>query len=140
MKPVMTFLKYLWPSPYTFLGLLIGSVGVLTGGKMRIRDGVFECWGGFTTFLVACLPPGFGDVLAATIGHVVIGQSEAAIDFTREHERVHVRQFERWGMIFLPVYLTASLIAWWQGKRPYRDNVFEAEAYAVKKNVSQNPE
>ena len=49
----------------------------------------------------------------------------------RCHEHVHIRQYERWGALFVPAYLAASA---WQGLRggaPYRDNVFEREAYAA---------
>ena len=47
----------------------------------------------------------------------------------RDHEHVHVRQVERWGPFFLPAYLLASAWAWQRGRRPYRDNPFEIEAY-----------
>jgi tetratricopeptide (TPR) repeat protein len=47
----------------------------------------------------------------------------------REHERVHVRQYERWGPLFIPLYLAAAAIAWWKGLDPYRDNPFEREAF-----------
>ena len=45
---------------------------------------------------------------ALTLGHVVLGVSQAALDDTRAHERVHVAQYERWGPLFLPAYLAAS--------------------------------
>ena len=64
-----------------------------------------------------------------TLGHVVLGQSAESLDFSREHELVHVRQYERWGPVFLPAYFLSSLIAWAQGKNPYYDNAFEREAY-----------
>ena len=65
-----------------------------------------------------------------TVGHVVLGQTDAALDLSRTHETVHVRQYERWGPLFLPAYALASVYAWAKGRNPYRDNIFEVEAYA----------
>ena len=35
--------------------------------------------------------------MAFTLGHTVLGQTDAALDISRQHELVHVRQFERLG-------------------------------------------
>jgi hypothetical protein len=64
-----------------------------------------------------------------TLGHVVLGQDLFLLDATRAHERVHVRQAERWGPLFLPAYVIASVAALLRGGNPYRDNAFEREAY-----------
>jgi hypothetical protein len=68
--------------------------------------------------------------MALTLGHVVLGANENILERTREHERIHVRQYERFGPFFLPLYLIATLIAWLRGKHPYRENWFEIEAYS----------
>ena len=47
---------------------------------------------------------------------------------TRAHERVHVRQYEWWGPLFVPAYLLAGLWALIHGGHPYFDNRFEREA------------
>ncbi len=65
-----------------------------------------------------------------TLGHVVLARDELLHDLTRSHERVHVRQCERWGPFFLPAYLLSSLWLAITRKNPYRDNPFEREAYA----------
>ncbi len=65
---------------------------------------------------------------AITFGHVVLGTSRAMLDATRAHERVHVRQYERWGPLFIPLYLAASLLAAVCGGHAYYDNLFEREA------------
>ena len=70
-----------------------------------------------------------GGASAMTLGHVVLGRDPFLLDATRKHERIHVRQCERWGPLFLPAYAVASLIAVLKGKRAYMDNVFEREAY-----------
>lgn len=67
--------------------------------------------------------------MAITIGHVVLAQTDAALEVTREHERVHVRQYERWGPLFVLAYFLAGAFQWARGNDPYRDNPFEIEAY-----------
>ena len=67
--------------------------------------------------------------MALTLGHTVLGQTDAALDISRDHEMVHVRQFERWGPLMGPAYLGCSLALWLMGRRPYHDNPFERQAY-----------
>lgn len=64
-----------------------------------------------------------------TLGHVILGQHRQGLAWTRDHEQVHVRQYERWGPFFIPAYLGISLVLWFQGRDPYRDNPFEVEAF-----------
>ena len=35
--------------------------------------------------------------MALTLAYTILGQTDAALDISRDHEMVHVRQFERWG-------------------------------------------
>ena len=119
-----------WAVPYTMLGLLVGGVGLCTRGGVRVRDGVVEFHGGFVKWFLQRLPvPGEQHALAITFGHTVLGQTEAALDVAHDHEMVHVRQYERWGPLMGPAYLTCSLVLWLMGRNPYRDNPFEREAY-----------
>jgi hypothetical protein len=64
---------------------------------------------------------------AITFGHVVlcVGDTDEAI---LRHEMVHVRQYETWGPLFIPIYLAASAFAAASGGHPYGDNRFEREA------------
>jgi len=128
MRLVLRILGILWASPYTLLGLLIGGVGLCTGGGARVRGRTIEFYGGGTKWFITRLPLG-QFTLALTLGHTILGQSTASLDISREHEMVHVRQFERWGPFMGPAYLLSSLVLWLAGKRPYRDNPFEREAY-----------
>ena len=66
-----------------------------------------------------------------TLGHVVIARDRRSLEETRAHERVHVRQCETWGPLFVPAYLTASLWAVWRGRNFYFDNRFEVEAFKL---------
>jgi hypothetical protein len=118
----------IWASPYSVLGMLIGTVGIFSGGKGRLKNGALEFYGGGTRWFVRRLPPGT-DTAGFTLGHVILGQTDEGLDCVAKHERVHVRQFERWGPFMGPAYLLASAWVWCIGRDYYRDNPFEVEAY-----------
>jgi hypothetical protein len=127
------WLVYLWAFPITALGLLVAAIVALSGGEARVVDGVLEVCGGAADF---CLRRIVGLVLrggasAMTLGHVVLARTPDLLLITRAHERVHVRQCERWGPLFIPAYLCASLWAWMTGRRPYKDNFFERQAFQL---------
>ncbi|REK12575.1 MAG: hypothetical protein DWQ37_11565 [Planctomycetota bacterium] len=99
-----------------------------TGGRGRVRGRVIEFYGGAVSWFVRQLPGG-QFTLALTLGHTILGQTDASLDTARPHEMVHVRQFERWGLLMGPAYLGCMFVLWAQGRRPYWDNPFEREAY-----------
>jgi hypothetical protein len=131
-------LGYGWAAPYTVLGMLLGCVALLAGGWWRTRAGVIEFSGGQAGRLLARLPKPFS-FCAMTLGHVVLGTDADTLDRVRGHEQVHVRQYERWGPLFLPAYLLSSLTQLLCGRRPYRDNRFEREAYAKEADAAAPP-
>ena len=119
-----------WASPVTLLGLLLVAVALASRGRAARVSGVIEAHGGWLSRLLeraTLLPRG---VAALTLGHVVLGVDRESLARHRAHERVHVRQYERWGPLFLPAYAGASLWAWARGGDPYLDNWFEREARA----------
>lgn len=120
-------LAVIWASPNSLLGLVLGLLTLATGGGAQVRRHVLEFHGGFSRWLLVRLAP--EGILAMTLGHTIIGLSSAALDIARDHEHVHVRQYEAWGPLFLPAYLWCSLVAWRRGQRAYRDNYFERQAY-----------
>jgi hypothetical protein len=97
--------------------------------RLRVVDGVLEAHGPTLAWLLANLVPVSGGVAALTLGHVVLARDAELLATTRAHERVHVRQYERWGPLFVPAYLVASVIAALRGGHFYFDNAFEVEAY-----------
>lgn len=125
----MKLLRYLWVSPASLVGLLLGTLALATGARARVVDGTLEVAGGHVRSLILRLPEGlrFG---AITLGHVIVGLDHAVLAHARAHEHVHVRQYERWGLLFFPLYLGSSLVQLARGRDPYRDNCFEAEALA----------
>jgi len=127
----LVLLRTLWTFPTTAVGLLIGGLCVPLGARWHLVDGVLECHGGGVAWLLEHATLLQGGALAITFGDVVLGRTPSALELTRRHERVHVRQAHRWGPFFIPAYLLASLIAWLQRRGAYRGNAFEREAYAV---------
>jgi hypothetical protein len=120
-------LVYLWAFPTTLLGLLLVGLSLVSRGRVARIAGAIEVHGGWGSRLLERLMP-LGGADALTLGHVVVGQSAESLECHREHERVHVRQCERWGPLFVPAYACASLWAWAHGGDPYLDNPFEREA------------
>lgn len=126
---VLRLAAYAWVAPNTLTGLLAGVLMLLGGGRVEAVAGVVEFSGGALGMLARALPAPMR-FCAITLGHAILCTSAAELAAVRKHEHVHVRQYERWGPLFLPAYLCASLWALARGRRPYRDNRFEREAYA----------
>ncbi|MBL9083933.1 MAG: hypothetical protein JNK76_19100 [Planctomycetales bacterium] len=122
-------LAYLWASPATLLGLLPAPIVLAQRGQVRVVRGVVEIHGGIVTRLLSGWMPWIGHASAMTLGHVIWGNNQQCLDHSRDHEHVHVRQYERWGPLFLPAYLGASVYLWCRGRDPYLENPFEREAY-----------
>jgi hypothetical protein len=142
VKRAAYYARYLWASPYTALGLLLGVVVLLFGGRWRSHHGTVEIFGGHLGMAVARLPRLLA-FSAMTLGHVILAVDRSALMQLRQHERVHVRQYERWGPFFVPAYLLSSLLQLLLGRNPYRENHFERQAYALaprrRERVEQPP-
>ena len=123
-------LRYLWALPTSAIGLCLGAPALLSRrGGMQWVDGVLEFHGGFVEFFLRDCTLLDGGASAMTLGHVVLGRDRASLDFSRRHERVHVRQCERWGPLFIPAYLFMAVVTKCRGLRAYEDNPFEREAF-----------
>jgi hypothetical protein len=118
---------YLWTSPNTLIGLMLAMLA-LGGGRLTLAGGVLEVTGCGVRKLLRRFPVR-GSVLALTIGHVVLAIDETAMAEVRSHEQIHVRQYARWGPLFLPAYAAASLVAIARRRDPYLDNPFERDAF-----------
>ena len=125
----MTAIRYLWALPATVVGLVLAAMALCVGATARRVDGVIEVAGGRLRRVVALLPAR-ARFVAITFGHVIIGTDHAVLRLVRSHERVHVRQYERWGALFFFLYAASSLVQALRGRDAYRDNCFEREAYA----------
>jgi hypothetical protein len=124
------FWRYLWPLPWTLAGLLAALLAALAGARWQWRHGALEVHGGLAARGCARLPPSYR-FDAITLGHVIFGIDACTLELARAHEHVHVRQYERWGLLFVPAYLASSAWQWVRGAPPYRANRFEREAYRL---------
>lgn len=124
------FACYLWAAPNSLLGLSLGVTALALGGRVSMVAGTLEFQGGRAARWLAGWAPTatFG---AMTLGHVILATSADTLIALRDHERVHVRQYERWGPCFLPAYALSSLWQLAHGRCPYRQNRFEREAYGA---------
>jgi hypothetical protein len=129
---VTRILAYAWALPTTVVGVpfLVGAL--LSGGGVQWMDGVLEVHGGLAAVYLRRVVGLVlkGGASAMTLGHIVIGVDREALTLTRAHERVHVRQCERWGPLFIPAYLAASAFQLLRGRSAYHDNPFERQAFA----------
>ena len=125
------FLRILWASPCSLVGLALGGVVLLFGGSVRrvgcvLEFALYRGPGPSTSRLRRRLP-----FSAITFGHVILGVSLQQLEQLRAHELVHVRQYERLGALFFIAYPASSLLAAAAGRCAYRGNRFEVEAFAI---------
>ena len=130
MRKWLRPLVYVWVFPATLIGLLPLPIVWVQGGRAKLIRGAIEIQGGIVTgWLKHGLPLVGGGAAAMTLGHVIWGRDDQCLSHCRDHEHVHVRQYERWGPLFIPAYFTFSFLAWKRGFDPYLDNPFEVEAF-----------
>ena len=124
-RRAVRMMVYVWAAPTSLVGLTAGVLTLGTGGRVQRRRGALEFHGGFARWF---LQRRVVHASAMTLGHVILGRDECCLDDCRAHEQVHIRQVERWGVLFLPAYVVASLWAWTRGGHYYLDNWFERDA------------
>jgi hypothetical protein len=125
---VLRIVAYAWAGPNTLIGFAAGLLMLAGGAKVRAAQGAIEFSGGLFGRVLADRAPPIR-FRAMTLGHVILGASAADLDAARDHEQVHVGQYERWGPFFLPAYLGSSAWQLLMGRRCYRDNYFERQAF-----------
>jgi hypothetical protein len=97
-----TLLGFVWTAPNTLLGLVLG---LLTFQVPRLAHGLVlfdRCPRGLTALMRRA------NRGAMTVGFVVLSATpvEGAL---LAHEKHHVRQYCRWGPLFIPVYLVLAI-------------------------------
>ena len=120
-------LKLSWAAPCSLVGLALGIVLLAFGAQLRLVRGAIEI----------ALKPSISHCgrlarslpyRAITFGHVILGVTAAELAAARDHEQVHVAQYERWGLFFFVAYPLASVWQVVRGRDAYWDNPFEVEA------------
>jgi hypothetical protein len=109
--------------PYDWLGI---GLARLAGARIRHMHGLTLAHGGQLAGWLARHPLGAMD--AVTLGRVVLACNTYALHRTLTHELVHVRQFQRWGIMFPLAYTAASLWSFLRGRGLYWGNAFEVAA------------
>ena len=125
---LIRFLLYAWAAPASAIGCCIAVFALCLGATWRIVYGVVEVGGGRFASLVLLLPSAIR-FNAITLGHIVLGLNHTVLETHHVHEYAHVRQYERWGMFFFPLYIGSSFVQLLRGRDPHRNNYFEREAY-----------
>jgi hypothetical protein len=124
----MSLARYIWALPNSLIGLVFVPIVGLTNGSLAVVEGVLELHSPFISWVLRHCIPLQGGAAAITFGHVVLGRDQQSLSRTRTHERVHVRQYERWGPAFIPAYLIAAGWGLVTGAGAYYGNAFEREA------------
>lgn len=125
---IVRVIRYAWAAPASCLGVFAALAG-LWRASWAVVDGVLEIHGPAIAWGLRYLTLLPGGASALTLGHVVLGRDADTLVASRDHEHVHVRQYEAWGPLFLPAYVGASAWAALRGRHYYFDNAFEREAY-----------
>lgn len=137
MRPMfrgtLAIARYAWALPATLVGLLLSLLAFAVGARGRMVEGAIEIAGGRVARCLLALPR-CCHFDAITFGHVIIGVNHETLAGCRFHEHVHIRHYERWGVLFFPLYLLSSFFQIVRGHNPYLDNSFEREAF--EKSVS----
>lgn len=130
---------YVWAGPFTLLALvLVVAPARILRARVRLIAGVVEATGGPLPRALSGILPGLS-IAALTLGHVVLARTEEEAGRWRAHERIHVAQWARWGLLFPFAYLGASLAARLRGRDPYLDNPFEREAFRAEGGDGESP-
>jgi hypothetical protein len=114
-----------WAAPASAVGLVAAALMLAGGARARRVGGVLEVSGGAPWRWLVRRAAAWQ---AITLGHVVLGRDAATLRACRLHEHVHVRQYERLGLLFFALYAASSAAALLRGGDAYRDNRFEREA------------
>ncbi len=138
-RPPWRALALLWAGPGTLLGLALLLLARARGGVVQRHAGTLEGHGGALAGLMRALGRRAWVVEAFTLGHVILARDAARLAEHRDHERTHVRQWERWGPLFLPAYLALGLWAWLRGRDAYLANRFEREAWGAPPDAAGGP-
>lgn len=122
--------KLLWASPCSAIGMVLATGIILAGGRARWASGALEVT--YRQSLSSCgrlarMLPFRGIVF----GHVILAVTNEELAIIGPHERVHVDQYERWGVLFFAAYAASSLWQWLRARDPYLDNHFEVQARAL---------
>ena len=120
----------LWASPCSVVGMVLAVLLLLAGGQARWSAGALEVTYRQSEAGCGRLASKFA-FRGIVFGHVILAVTRDELLRIGPHERVHVQQYERWGMLFFFAYGASSLWQLLQGRSAYWDNHFEVQARAL---------
>jgi hypothetical protein len=119
--------KLLWAAPCSAVGVVLAAIPLALGGKAVWKRGALE-----VTYRQSQASCGrFARVLpfrGIVFGHVILAVTSEELVRIGPHERVHVEQYERWGLFFFAAYGLSSAWQLLRGRSPYWYNHFEVQA------------
>lgn len=130
-------LQWLWALPLTLCGLPLwccaftlqrfkGKNNHFSDVEYKEYAILFVAYGACIAWFLKRHP--WGDMQAIAIGCCIFARDAQAMQRCGAHERAHVRQALRWGVLFPLAYAACSGWAWYCGRCPYADNYFERQA------------
>ena len=117
--------RYLWAMPTSAVAFPLVAANALCGGQTIVWHGILEVQGPLVRKVIH--HKAF-QAAALTLGHVVLCADDHARRRFRAHELVHVQQAERWGPLFLPIYLGLAAWTWHKTGNGYWNHPWEVEA------------
>jgi hypothetical protein len=120
-------LKTVWALPCSVVGLLLAVVPLALGGESKRVEGAWEVTYRQSRSQCRARANRF-PFRGIVFGQVILAITDEELQKIRRHERVHVAQYERWGLLFFLAYPLSSLWQLIRGRRAYWDNHFEVEA------------
>lgn len=134
----LTALKFIWAAPCSIVGLLLAIIPLALGGKAKWVNGAVEVT--YRESPARCHPLTNKLLFRGLVcGHVILAVTEEELEGIRSHERVHVAQYERWGIFFLIAYALSGIWQLVRGRDPYWDNYFEIDARLRSSKPLLNP-
>lgn len=121
------------------MALILAAIIRASGGRIKKHGIALETFGGAAPKILWLMNP-WANIQAITLGHIIIARDAETAARLRTHEQAHVRQYERWGIIFPFAYCAASVFAVIKGGEAYRDNIFEIEAFNAELHTKLNAE
>jgi hypothetical protein len=115
-------IAYVWASPNTLLGLLFG---LFSFQRPRRDSGILVFDSNIRGFIWLI---GAFNRAAVTFGHVVLSNRRVEGSL-KKHELHHVRQYERLGFLYIPLYLLIWIFTGYR-KHPFEEAARLAEVEA----------
>jgi len=119
--------RFLWAAPCTAIGGVLALIPLALGGSATWSRGALEVT--YRQDRAGCGRRARALRFRGIVfGHVILAVTAEELVRIGPHERVHVAQYERWGLLFFPAYGLSSAWQLLRGRSAYWHNHFEVQA------------